>query len=159
MMHKNRPKISLNPEPIDKVIDVIGFIAIGLMVIITIISFFIKNFAEQKETHGVAVWLISLIGLFIYVGLSIFKNHPHLFNYPNKITANNAEYQYKNGARFIRVLNTLSGILFASVAYTMAADEFSYGIITNTSIPVIITLLIVIVSTYFICKLFAKDRQ
>jgi hypothetical protein len=40
-------------------------------------------------------WLFSLLALFFYVGLSFLERFYHKFNYPVKVTENNATTLYK----------------------------------------------------------------
>lgn len=64
------------------------------------------------------IWILPAIGFILYVGLTVLNMFPHVFNYPVKITEENAEKQYNIATQAIRVLKVLIAFMFAYITYT-----------------------------------------
>jgi uncharacterized membrane protein len=58
------------------------------------------------------LFVLPGIGLFVYVLLSVIVFFPHTFNFPGKITPENAMYQYRLAIRLIRFLKIAIMTLF-----------------------------------------------
>ncbi|MCL2510617.1 MAG: DUF1648 domain-containing protein [Bacteroidales bacterium] len=54
------------------------------------------NFAGEVDGWGdrTSLWIMPLIALVFYVGLSIVQKYPKIMNYPCKITEQNVDYHY-----------------------------------------------------------------
>jgi len=152
MKNEERPRLTIKPEPFDKIIELIGFLTIIFMISLPLI-YILSN---RKSKYDWSLSLLPLIGLTVYIGMTILKKSPHLFNYPNKITTENAEFQYKTAVRLIRVLNTLCGILFASMTYAITPNDLKLDMMTKIGIPITVTLMIIIISSYYIYKLIVR---
>ena len=63
------------------------------------------------------IWGLPMAGLFTYGLLALLNRYPHSFNYPIKITEENAFDQYQKATRFMRALNTFFAVLFAYITY------------------------------------------
>lgn len=107
-----RPVIKLPLTNTEKVLEIISGIGILLIFILTAASW--RIMPEQIPTHfgasgipdgwGGKESLVFLpIGSFLlYLLLSVVNRYPHTFNYPWKITEENAKIQYQN-ARYLMV--------------------------------------------------------
>ncbi|OCT13079.1 hypothetical protein A8709_20215 [Paenibacillus pectinilyticus] len=62
---------------------------------------------------------IPVIGIIIYVGLSLLGKVPHVFNYPSQITEANAPGQYQNARLFINCLKTVIVVLFGFIEWSI----------------------------------------
>lgn len=58
------------------------------------------------------IFFLPAVGLFVYGLLTFVAMIPHTFNFPVKITPQNALYQYRLATRLIRVLKTMIMFLF-----------------------------------------------
>jgi hypothetical protein len=62
---------------------------------------------------------LPLIGVIIYVGLTLLSKVPHVYNYPTPITAQNARGQYQNARLLINSLKTVIVILFGFIEWSV----------------------------------------
>lgn len=100
-----QPVLKLPLTNVEKVIEIISAIGIFLIFIIVIISW--NNLPEKIPTHfgssgapdgwgGKASLVLLPIGtIFLYMIMSFASKYPHTFNYPWKITEDNAKDQYQ----------------------------------------------------------------
>ncbi len=124
---EKRPRIPIKLEFIDYLFEVAG--AIGLACLIIIPIYFYNDLPDQIPKHfnihgevdaygsSEGIWTLLLIGIIIYVGLTIINKYPHIFNYPTKVTAENAKRLYLLGTRTIRLLKALFLFLFVFLEY------------------------------------------
>jgi uncharacterized membrane protein len=79
------------------------------------------HFNAQGEVNsmGDADMLLALgvLSLCMVIFLQVLNRSPHLFNYPVKITEENAIRQYRNAQRVVRVLNLIVSLTFAYLTY------------------------------------------
>ncbi len=98
-----RPKLKV--DTFDKVIELFG--VIGLIILIALPIFYYNSLPETVPQHyGVSgepdgfggkenIWILPIIGIFIYAGLAILNKFPNILNYPKNITAESAVRQYR----------------------------------------------------------------
>jgi len=60
-----------------------------------------------------ALWTMALIGLTFYIGLSVLQKYPQIYNYPCKVTEQNAHYLYRLGVQLIRQMKVLLVLIFS----------------------------------------------
>ncbi|MEQ8237833.1 MAG: hypothetical protein RIA69_01405 [Cyclobacteriaceae bacterium] len=57
-----------------------------------------RHFNAASESVGFSqkniIWTLPAMGLVMYIGVFFFNKYPHIFNYPNEMTNENAERQY-----------------------------------------------------------------
>ncbi|OYQ33922.1 hypothetical protein CHU92_12600 [Flavobacterium cyanobacteriorum] len=124
---KERPKLKLEHTEADKTVEIIGWLLIFAVWILTIINY--QSLPDIIPTHyngaGVAdgfgdKWMIltlPIVATVLFVGLTILNKFPHIFNYPAEITADNALRQYTNATRLIRYLKVIIVIIFGLIAF------------------------------------------
>ncbi|MCC5925753.1 MAG: DUF1648 domain-containing protein [Bacteroidetes bacterium] len=122
------PKIAIQKESIDYVIERAGFI--GLIVLIAVPAYYFGSLPEEVPRHFGAdgnptawagkgiIWLLPSMGLILFVKMSILAHFPHIYNYPTKVTEENAERLYRLATRMIRSLNTLIVFVFLYITYS-----------------------------------------
>ena len=160
-----RPKIKLKKEPVDWVLEGTGFVAIVLL--FGIPAYFYKDLPDTIPIHfgieGIPdrtgskgdIWIIPVIGLVIYVGLAVLNRYPHIYNYPVKITPENATQQYTKASRIIRLLNTIIAVSFCYITYAVISTAINEkNGIGNYFIPVFIFLIFLVMGVY----LFRSSR-
>ena len=110
-----RPKIKIPLDDTDRIIEFIGILAILTLVVIPV--FYYGDLPDKIPTHfsmdgtpnaygsKVFLWVLPIVGSALYLGLNVLCRFPHLFNYPWKITEENAERQYRLAIRMLRVMN------------------------------------------------------
>jgi uncharacterized membrane protein len=123
----SRPKVKLLTTGTDWVLEAIALLAIILTVMYLIVNYNSLpdtlprhyNLAGQPDGFGGKSILFGLpgIAIVIYLIMTIGLRFPHVFNYPFKITDENAESQYKNISKMIRILKTLIVLIFLYLTF------------------------------------------
>jgi len=99
-----RPVISLGRSPADLAVELAGAIAI-LVSILPIVQFWGVlpdripihfGLGGQPDALGdkVTIWIVPAVAAIIFVVLTAVSRYPHTFNYPVRITEENARRQY-----------------------------------------------------------------
>ena len=120
-----QPKITIEKDKFDKVIEVIGLIALFILILLPLYYFnslpdeVPRHFDHKGDPTAFSgknmIWLFTAIGVVMYVALAWLTRFPHLYNYPKPITKENAEKQYRHATKLIRILNTFIVSLFAYI--------------------------------------------
>lgn len=117
-----RPRIQIKLTPTDYLIEIVG--AIGMVGLILFPVYFFNDLPSQIPKHFNAlgqvdsygprgiIWLLPVIGLLLYAGLTLLNKFPFALNYPTKVTDDNAERLYTLGTRTIRLLKTIVVLSF-----------------------------------------------
>ena len=123
----NRHKIELNLTTTDKTIEIIGWIVIFGIWILTLYNY--STLPESIPTHyngaGEAdgfgnknhILTLPIVSTLLFVGLTYLNRFPQIFNYPTKITEENAIYQYSNATRMIRFLKLAIAMIFGLLVF------------------------------------------
>ena len=134
-MNKKQPVLKIEPSRNDKLIDVLSLLGIALLLIIPLYyygqlpaeipSHF--NGAGEPDAYSskTSIWLLPVVGIVMGLGMMALTRIPHLYNYPVKITEENAKKQYRGAARLIRILNFL--ITFAFVYIIIGTIQMGLG--------------------------------
>ena len=121
-----RPKIIIELTLTDKVIEILGWLALAILWTLTLLAF--TDLPETIPTHyngaGLVdnygdkstIFILPIIGTLIFVLMTILNRFPHIFNYPTIITAENAEKQYILATRLIRYLKFAIVVIFLVIA-------------------------------------------
>lgn len=118
-----QPKINIPKEQIDYILEGLSFLA--LLVLIGLSIFYYGQLPEeipnhfnfQGEANGYghkgSIFLLPVIGFFIFILFSAVEKYPHTFNYTKKITEENAFGQYQLSLRLLRCLRLIIHVGFA----------------------------------------------
>ena len=122
-----RPKIELQLNQTDKFIEIIGWIAVFGIWILTLANYFelpeiiSTHYNEIGKADGFGnklnILALPIISTILFIGLTILNKYPHLFNYPSEITKENALSQYTNATRMIRFLKLTIVIIFGLIVF------------------------------------------
>ncbi|MGC4021962.1 MAG: DUF1648 domain-containing protein [Cyclobacteriaceae bacterium] len=154
-----RPKLKIPLTTTDWVFEIVALLGI----ILTIGYFFLfysnlpdiipshYNLSGQPNAVGKKSLLIVLvsIAIVIYLIMTIAARFPYIFNFPFEITVDNAETQYKNAVRFMRVLKTLVTLVFFYIIFTSIQNGLGkmQGI-ESWFIPVVLLSMLVVVGSF-----------
>ncbi|MEC4048410.1 DUF1648 domain-containing protein [Flavobacterium sp. SUN046] len=124
---ESRPKIKIPLTPLDYSVELLGvFLFLGIW-IVTITNY--KTLPEiipshfkadgTVDGHGPKELIYSLPGVasIIYIALTILCRLPHLFNYSEVITIENAYQKYTLSSRLMRYLKSVVLIVFYILTY------------------------------------------
>lgn len=158
------PKIKIDPSKSDKAIEALGRILLAGMWIVAIANYsglpevISIHFNLYGEADGFGnkgfLFLIPIIATLIFIGITLLNKHPHLFNYPVKITKENALRQYKNVTALMRFLNLFVVIIFGLITIEiLMAAKHQVQVFGIWLIPSVLILLFPL-TLYFIIKSF-----
>ena len=163
-----RPKIKLEHTTIDKIFEILGWISIFAIWVLTITNY--SNLPDTIPTHyngtgqadgfgGKATILtLPLIATVLFVGLTVLNKFPHIFNYPTNITQDNALRQYTNATRMIRYLKLIIVIIFGLITFkTIQNANVEANGLGIWFLPLTMGL-IFIPLTYFVIKSFKTTK-
>lgn len=168
LLGKNRPKIKIVLSSADWLVE---FLALAFMIIIIIMPLIYYDDLPQKipvhfnsagEPDGfgskTTLFLFPAIGLFLYSLLTIISFFPHIFNFPVKITPQNAEIQYRLANRLLRILKALMLMMFAFISFqTIKTALGSSTGLGRIFLPVFLLLTFGVIILYFVQSL--NNRQ
>ena len=125
---KERPRIKLKLTSIGRIIEIINWISVLAIWVFTIVNYnnlpdIIPthfNFAGEVDGFGgkANVLIFPIIATIFFVGLTILNRYPHIFNYPTKITEENALRQYTYATKMIRYLNLILIVNFGFLSFS-----------------------------------------
>ena len=120
------------------------------------IHFNIKGEADGWGSKYTLI-ILPIIAVGFYAFLTMMESKPHFFNFPVKITEQNAQQQFDLARDLLNVSKNLSTILLAVIAIFTVFDARETPIpYSNTIIFVLIGLLIAITIFYFIRSIKLK---
>lgn len=135
MPNEQRPKITVELTPADRILE--GVAAAGLVVLLVLPLAYYGELPDIVPTHFNAageadgyggkwtIFLLSFIGLALYALLTFINSRPHTFNFPVKITPENAERQYRMATRLVRIQKTLIMPMFAYISWAVIQGALS----------------------------------
>jgi len=118
-----RPRVLINLTKADYLFEFIG--VIGIICLFALPIYYFNDLPSRLPKHFNAlgqadlygnkniIWFLPALGLILYVGMTILNKYPHFFNYPTKLTNENAERLYKKGTKTIRFLKVIVILSFA----------------------------------------------
>jgi uncharacterized membrane protein len=83
-----------------------------------------------------SVFILPAICIVLFVGLTFLNKFPHVFNYPSKVTAENAQILYTKGTRIVRIVKVLTAILFLFIEFQICKPE------ADAKLPTLLLILI-----------------
>ena len=129
MFSNNRPKIKIELETIDVIIEFLSVTCLIIMWLYLLMNYWSlpdtipTHFNAKGEADGFSskhnLWLLPLLNTGIYVLLFVLCSRPHLHNYMVSITVQNAERQYKFSSRFLRIVNFCCVLLLSYIVFLM----------------------------------------
>lgn len=150
-----QPEIKVVPKSFDKCLEIVGWTLLAIIWILFLVNtmkeyavvsqlpLFIFNF-ELKS-----LLTLTLIGSMIFLAISLLMRFPSKFNYPVKITSENAEEQYALASRLLSYYRAAILLLFIFISVSTDGD------MKSTLFLIIITfVLIFIPMMLFIGKMF-----
>jgi len=164
-----RPKIKLPLSSLDQVIEFIG-IAFLLFMFVLPLRYYGDipgkipthfNAAGTPDGFGskATIWLLPLTGLALWLLMTIVNRFPDKFNFPVKITEENAPDQYRIATRMIRILKCVILIMFSFISYrtiqTALGKEAGLG---KIFLPVFLVVTFGIVIIFFFKANTTKDQ-
>lgn len=163
---KNRPRIRLKLTTIDKLFEIAGWIALLLMW-----SLFVSQYAKLPNTipihfnaAGIAdgfgnkttLFMLPVIASVLFIGMTLLNQFPHIFNYPVKITEENAFWHYTKATQMIRYLKFIIVAVFGFLMFKtiQTATDKSDGLGSWFTITMLILIFVPLL--YYLIQVFRK---
>ncbi|MEI7981017.1 MAG: DUF1648 domain-containing protein [Bacteroidota bacterium] len=114
---QDRPLVRPEVTPIDWLLEALALI--GLLAFLGVMAFYFSKLPETIPSHfdsagnpdgfesKSSIWVLTGVSLFIYILMSFINLIPQRFNFPVKITPQNALRQYTLAMRMIRSLKVV----------------------------------------------------
>lgn len=165
---ETRPKIKIELTATEKVLELAGWILIAAVWLLTITNYndlpeiipVHYNGAGQADGFGEksTIWTLPLIATILFVGMTVLNKFPHIFNYPVKITKENALSQYIGATRLMRYLKLIIVALLGFITFKtiQSTHEQAEGVgIYLLPLTIALTIIPLI---YFVAKSFKTQE-
>ncbi len=166
---EKRPIIRLSKTGWDKLLESAGFVAVGAAWVLAIAWFASLpetipthfNFSGDVDGYGGrgSLFILPSISIVLYLGMYFLNKRPDIFNYPKKITEENAEEMYTIATKMIRVINFTIAIVFLAIEY-ISIDAAARN---SSSIGAWVVLLIICVIfapvAWYVSRMFKKTNH
>ncbi len=117
-----------------------------------------KGFVNRYDEKSL-IWLFPILNLILALGLFKLKQHPHLFNYSEKVTKENYYDLYESAIKILSFVGLLIAILFLIITYEIVIvainERNSINTYSSFFIKVILAVLTFMPLTYLL-KRFVK---
>jgi uncharacterized membrane protein len=165
-----RPKIKISRTTTDWLIDFVAFAFLVILIVIPVINYGTLpetvpvhfNASGQPDDYGGrnSLWLLPAVGLFMYVLMTVIEQFPQIYNYPVEITEENAESQYRNAIRLIRVLKTVILLVFTFLSYkTIETATGKTSGLGKAFLPVFLLLTFGVIIFYIVKSVNSRDSS
>lgn len=169
LVMNKRPKIKLELTTSDRAVEILGWMAILAIWILTITNYTTLpdtipihyNGAGQADGFGGKgnILTLPLIATALFIGLTILNRFPHVFNYPTPITEDNSLRQYTLATRMIRYLKLIVVVIFGLIVLQTIRNV--NGQISGLGVwflPLILGLIFIPLA-YFVIKSIKTAKQ
>lgn len=165
----DRPKLKLELTFADKVLEVLGWLALIVVWIIPIINYpalpdiIPIHYNGLGEADGFGsknyIWSLPIIATLLFVGLTLLNRIPHHFNYPKEITEENAEQQYYAATRLMRYIKFIIVVIFGMIVIpTVQFHEGNSSGLGAWFLPLSMALLFVPI-IFSVIKMYKEPRN
>ncbi len=164
----DRPVIRPELAPVDWLLEALALI--GLVTTMGYVIYVYPKLPSTIPTHFNASGMADDFGsktsflfplgmaLFIYILLTLISLVPHTFNFPGKITPQNAARQYTLATRLVRYLKTVIILLFFYISYSTARIvAHETGGLGLWFLPVFLGLVMIPIIIYMVIALNKKQ--
>jgi uncharacterized membrane protein len=164
----NRPDIKLTQKGTERVIILFSSIFFIASIAFSIFSYlrspeiipihFAADGAPDNYGSRISLFIIPAIATVLFFGLKALSRHPKIYNYPQKITEDNAATIYRSGSRMILALNGCLMLIFFLIELEM------YRGVRNKHLPfhwwefALITIVPIVIPILISWKQFSKKK-
>jgi uncharacterized membrane protein len=104
------------------------------------------NVQGEADDHGskASIFILPAIISLVYILLTILNKYPHLFNYPQTITADNAKEAYTKATQLLRIIKLIIIVFTVIIMLDMVRSaKDGHSKLTWWIIPVFILAMII----------------
>lgn len=128
----DRPELKIKLQLSDWVLEFLSAAAIVLIILIAYTAFEklidvhnIMYYSKHRPANPNTVFIFPILAVLFYIGFSLMSLVPHTFKYPVVITPENAETEYRNGLRMLRVLKLSLILIFIGITIALSGMRIS----------------------------------
>jgi uncharacterized membrane protein len=167
---ENRPRLKIKLTTLDWIIEFAAFSFLIILIILPIIyynqlpdtipSHF--NAAGVPDDYGgkSTLWFLPVTGVFMWVLITVVSAFPQIYNFPVKITPENALMQYRLASSLLRVLKTVILIIFAFLSFqTIRTAGGTASGLGKAFLPVFLILVFGVIIIYVVRSLNNKQPE
>jgi uncharacterized membrane protein len=168
-MFENRPRIQLKLTQTDKLLEIASIVMLSGLLLYSLIAYTMlpetipMHFNGKGQADGwgprISIFFSPLLALASYILLTLLNRRPDVFNYPVKITSENALHHYILATRMIRMLKLSLIIMFGAITWSVvysAGSNKGDTVMWVLPFSLIITFLPI---AYYFLKVFIKQHQ
>ena len=120
--------------------------------------FGLKGEADGWGSKSV-IFLLPVINILLFTGLTILNKYPHKFNYPVKVTEENAILLYNKGTRFLRILKVSVVLLFLLIeSFICSSSQYKQLPIWFLPLVLMVPVLLPIVLAFSFSPSFSSGK-
>jgi uncharacterized membrane protein len=164
----SRPRIKISLTSFDWATELLALMLLVLLIAIPVFSLndlpdripVHFNSAGQPDGFGnrTSLWILPVTGAFMYLLLTVIGAFPQIYNFPVKITPENALTQYRLATRLIRILKTVILVLFSFISYqTIRTATGNASGLGKAFLPVFLLITFGVIIFYIVLSL--NNRQ
>lgn len=157
---KERSKIKIQRTSSDKILEASGYgplVAFWIMNNSSFIQLSAENpihfngLGEVDQTgNKISIFALPVIGTLVFIVLTLLNRHPENFNYRVGIDAENAEEQYKNSTKMVRLLNLIVLFIFMLIDYfTIQTSVGNSAGLGKWFLPCVVALIFIPIGYFF----------
>lgn len=159
ILNTRQPIIKMSISVLERILNFLSLIGVIIYALLLIYAWPLlpdtipTHFNAMGEVDGMGnkytLLLLGAISLIIYVSFTILRHYSHLFNYSYKITAENAEQQYRVAINLLACLKIEIVYLFLYIEYK--SIQVALGKVQGLGIyflPVVLTVIFVTIMVY-----------
>lgn len=165
---KERPKIEIQLTTSDKILEASGYVLLVAFWIMNILSFnqlpeaipiHFNGLGEVDQTGSkLSIFALPVIGTLVFTLLTIFNQHPENFNYGVEINEENAEKQYRNSTKMVRLLKLIVLFIFMLIDYfTIQTSVGNSAGLGKWFLPCVVALILIPIG-YFSFKSYRLKK-
>ncbi len=151
---KDMPKIEVPVSSAERMFDAAALLLSGGALLLAIYHY--PGLPEQVPSHfnykgevdgrgsKNLVFLLPAIAIVMALGIIYLSRFPDKFNYPKKITPENAAYEYRRARFMIRVLNVFTSLLFFVLTWEIIQTAGSEASTMNGLTYIVLAALLVV---------------
>ena len=156
-----RPRPVVPVSPVERVLDIAGAMFVLAAILVPLFSYQLLpktipshfGFTGKPDAWGDVhlLFILPAFSLILFLVLTVMSRYPHLYNYPVRITEENAFRQYRLARMFIAVLKTVITAIFAWLEFqTIRVAEGKSGGLGEAFLPLFLVLIFGAVIVYFV---------
>ena len=164
MFYDDRPRLNLKKSNTDLFLEYLtwGLICSSLIYTIIYYSRLPENIPMHFDYSGKvtrygakdSIWALNIVGMLVVYGGFYLNKFPHIFNYPQKITLENAKKFYSDATKIIRYINLCIAFLFSIISFEIINIAMDSSKKINPAFNYIIVIIIIGMTVFPIVYIF-----